>query len=409
MHSAVAVGTAGDVHISYHDAAITALRYARRDQSGWTIQVVDASNIAGQYTSIVLDSFGLPHIGYAGNIWRYAYYDGATWNIDTIVGYARRYSSLALDKSGNPHLSSSGYYYADLFYAFHNGISWQIDVLIEDYFAEYSSIAVDDNNYPHIAYLGELGLMYTRYDGTSWQTESATGQFTYVKYPSLRLDEAWRPCIGYYDHTDGAVEYAAKIGSVWGFATVDDKSQGIESTSLSLDPEGHPHICYHGDGHLKHAHYDGAAWHIETVDDDGLVGSYCSMAMDSEGFPHISYYDETNSDLKYAYMTLPIDMELSGDVVAGELVLTWSQIIGSAEYWVYGSADTPYFIPGFAPDYANRVDQLGPNVFTWSSPNGIGSMETNWTYLVIAVDDVEQELARSNRIGEHDEVMDLPW
>jgi hypothetical protein len=39
---------------------------------------------------------------------------------------------------------------------------------------------------------------------------------------------------------------------------------------------------------------------------------------------------------------------------------------------------------------------------TWSSPNGIGDPANNWTYLVMAVDETEAELARSNRAGEHD-------
>jgi hypothetical protein len=39
---------------------------------------------------------------------------------------------------------------------------------------------------------------------------------------------------------------------------------------------------------------------------------------------------------------------------------------------------------------------------TSSSPNGIGYPGSDWTYLVMAVDATEQELARSNRVGEDD-------
>lgn len=47
----------------------------------------------------------------------------------------------------------------------------------------------------------------------------------------------------------------------------------------------------------------GASWGTPvTVDSAGLVGRYTSLLVVSEN-PAISYWDETNSDLKYAYYT----------------------------------------------------------------------------------------------------------
>ena len=45
---------------------------------------------------------------------------------------------------------------------------------------------------------------------------------------------------------------------------------------------------------------------------------------------------------------------------------------------------------------------LSPLFQTWSSAIGIGDPNANWTYLVLAVDNAEQELRRSNRVGEQD-------
>jgi hypothetical protein len=45
---------------------------------------------------------------------------------------------------------------------------------------------------------------------------------------------------------------------------------------------------------------------------------------------------------------------------------------------------------------------LTPDVTSWSSRSGVGDPDENWTYLVIAVDATDQEIARSDRIGEHD-------
>jgi hypothetical protein len=51
---------------------------------------------------------------------------------------------------------------------------------------------------------------------------------------------------------------------------------------------------------------------------------------------------------------------------------------------------------------------LPPETTTWSSSNGINDVDNNWSYLVIAVDDFEEELARSNTVGEHDFDTDIP-
>ena len=83
-------------------------------------------------------------------------------------------------------------------------------------------------------------------------------------------------------------------------------------------------------------------------------------------------------------------------------MLTWTPFPGTSGYWVYGVANDAYFAPGFSPVYQHRLAVLSPLFQTWSSPNGVGDPTANWTYLVLAVDAGEQELCRSNRVGEHD-------
>ncbi len=95
-------------------------------------------------------------------------------------------------------------------------------------------------------------------------------------------------------------------------------------------------------------------------------------------------------------------MLLSGELAGGELLLTWSPKGGTFSYWVYGAANRAYFSPGVAPGYQHRLAMLSPLFRTWSSPNGVGNPDSNWTYMVLAVDASEQEMCRSNRVGEHD-------
>ncbi len=93
---------------------------------------------------------------------------------------------------------------------------------------------------------------------------------------------------------------------------------------------------------------------------------------------------------------------LTGDVVAGELVLQWTGCLGAAAYWVYGADNDAYFAAGGAPGYQHRLAVLSPLVRTWSSPAGIGDEDHNWTYMVLAVDQREHEIDQSNRFGEFD-------
>jgi len=101
-------------------------------------------------------------------------------------------------------------------------------------------------------------------------------------------------------------------------------------------------------------------------------------------------------------------MYLSSSLTGGALELQWSTWSPASEYWICGASNEVYFEPGFPPFYQHRLDVLLPWTTTWSSTNGIGDPDHNWTYLVIAVDDLENELVRSNYCGEWDSEGDIP-
>jgi hypothetical protein len=95
-------------------------------------------------------------------------------------------------------------------------------------------------------------------------------------------------------------------------------------------------------------------------------------------------------------------LSLTGSASGGALALEWDFVPGSAAYWVYGAADEVYFRPGLTAPYAYRLAVLSPLTFTWSSPQGVGDPDHNWTYQLVAASASGEALCLSNRFGEHD-------
>jgi hypothetical protein len=93
---------------------------------------------------------------------------------------------------------------------------------------------------------------------------------------------------------------------------------------------------------------------------------------------------------------------LWGTVAGGQLALSWTPIVPAAAYWVYGAGNEAHFLPDLTAPYQHRLAILSPGWSSWSIGNCIGDPNSNWTYLLVAVDNAGQELERSNRIAEFD-------
>ena len=101
-------------HISYFDEVNGDLKYATKAGGVWSSQVVDATGTSGDKgTSLVLDSNNYPIISYLNGAYNLAIarWIGSGWSFQTIDPglYAGEWSSMVLDSSGNPHIS----YYDD--------------------------------------------------------------------------------------------------------------------------------------------------------------------------------------------------------------------------------------------------------------------------------------------------------
>jgi len=278
-----------------------------------------------------------------------------------------------------------------------------------------ASLSLDSQGYPHISCKRspDSDLNYVYKDQLGWHDETVDSLGGVGYYTSLALDAQDRPHISYLDWSNNDLKYAHKDESGWHLEVADDGGSGAGwYCSLSLDSAGHPHISYVAvaDSDLRYAYKDEEGWQIETIFPYWCGGdNHCiTLALDASERPHIVYRNEALTDLMYVYKPGPPHLDLSGEVQASTLILTWNPVPGVSEYWVYGDDGQPFFIPAMGPSFEYRLDVLEPTVTTWSSNNGIGDPAANWTYLVLAVDEIPQEITRSNRVGEVDYLSDVP-
>jgi hypothetical protein len=436
---------------------VSDLKYAYEDALDWHIETVDSLGSVGEYTSLALDASGYPHISYYDSTsedLKYAYEDAVGWHIETVdsLGSVGEYTSLALDGSGHPHISYYDATSEDLKYACEDALGWHIQTVDSlGSVGQYTSLALDASGFPHISYYdatnGDLKYVYRDASGWSGVVVDAAGDVGLNTSLSLGVTGVH---VSYYDATNQYLKYAHQDASGWQTETVDE---GVGPTSLALDASGYPHISYDKGGEVWYAwktavglwqcewavlmastSFYGGSLALDTTGEPHIVcgrtgyprfpdtidytcrdesgwlapssldavvmyGGNRMLAIDAMGFPCVAYY--VSYDLKYASGRLD-DITLSGQLVGDQLVLSWMPVLNADAFWIYGTDNQPYFDPGFAPDYLHRLVVLSPDITTWCSTDGVGDPDHNWTYSVLAVDATEQELCRSNRIGEHD-------
>jgi len=278
-------------------------------QSDWTwhVETVDATGNVGQYTSLVVDANGSPHISYYGSSdLKYAEYDGTSWIVQALdaAGDTGLFTSIAHYGAGNIGIS---YYdstngdlkYTDLF----GGIT--VDSTGDT--GQWTSLAFDGQGLPHISYYdaGAGNLRYAYYGVGGWHTQTVDSTGDVGRYTSLALRATNRPCISYFDVTNGSLKYAEfdPVDWSWVIQVVEAGLDQGQYTSLALDAGGRPHITYAsvGGANLKYAYYDGVSWYYDLID----VGTYGhnSLALDAAGRPHVSYWSPAG--LRYATYAAP--------------------------------------------------------------------------------------------------------
>jgi PKD repeat protein len=242
-----------------NDMSSWSLEYAAYDGSGWTFQTVDSLTIGSGSVSLALDAVaGTPHVSYyeeSNKALKYAVWNGTAWENETVDDNGfwpeGRYTSLALNASGYPRISYFGGANDNLKYAAWDGSDWAIETVDDEAdVGHFTSLALDADGHPHISYrdFGGSYLKYVAWDGSAWTIPEIVGSTSqYVSgSTSLALNASGSPRIAY--GANSALRYAAWDGSTWTTETVDSDDAFslwlMVGPSLALDAAGYPHIGY---------------------------------------------------------------------------------------------------------------------------------------------------------------------
>ncbi|MCX8028758.1 MAG: hypothetical protein N2712_02060 [Brevinematales bacterium] len=308
-----------NIHIAYYNITSKNLYYGflKKGSKNWVLEIVDKEVDTGKYPSIFVDRFNRIHISYTyiNERWddedlRYAIKESKNWRISTLDQQDKsgRYTSIVVDSRGIPHISYYNYTVGSLRYITYNIQMNRWEVSVPDSYENVgsdTSIGIFDDTI-HIVYLdnGNGDLRYCRkgiYEtDAGWRFETVDSEGKVGYYASMKVDNQGNLHVAYYDSTTKALKYAIRSKGKWTTYLVDAKDDPGRFTSIFVDNEGKPHISYfvQSKREIRYAYYDGEKWNIQVVS-SGKAGGYSSiLVLDNK--PLIFFYDAQSNNLKLA-------------------------------------------------------------------------------------------------------------
>ena len=416
QYSSLVVEDDGTAHVAYEGYDYKT-QYAYRDPvyGEWFPEIVEIGDEIAWHTELAFDPSARQHLTYydmMNQYLRYAFHDGSLWHTEIADTAVQANGTIAVDDSSVPHVC---YVERDTYflrYGYRSESVWTFETMPGITYSR-PSMVLDSNGKAHVCFVNSSSeLKYAKRDVSGWFVETVDGSGSAANFdqPSIDLDSAGYPHIGYYLTIGRDLRYAYRDGSGWHFEDVDTLGIVGNNPSLKIDVAGYPHISYRdmGNEDLRYAFKNETGWHLSLVDSAGYVGENSSLFLFHKEFPHISYFDISNWDLRYAFLPAPPEINLHiFNLGNGNLELVWNPI-DAFEYWIYGAPENPYFEPGFGPGYFHRIDVVPQSTTNWMGALGVGDETENWSFMVIGVEIDESEITRSNRVGEEDYLGDIP-
>lgn len=328
MYCSMGVSDRGTIYFAYQAEVgpDRFLRLAQRSTSGNTI-VSDLDNGGGIYTPGYHASLALfgdeVHVCYFDQTnfdLLYKFFDGVQWQDPVIVdesGEVGEYSSIDVDSKGVPHIayydsSNSALKMAELI-----GTDWALSVIdtIPRYAGRFCSLAIGPDDMVSISYLDEGYYDLCLASEDIWMNEDVHSGRLKGVYSSLVLDDDGNAYVAYNDLQNKDLWFASNSGGTWTTELVDSEGDVGALFSMDIDRERNAHISYldrvnapsndlTSAGYLKYATNAGGSW--STSDILQITTNYqqaSSLKVDSQGNAHIFFYNAVEGEKGLWYVT----------------------------------------------------------------------------------------------------------
>lgn len=297
----------GGAVIAYYDRWNADLKLARAGDSGWQLEVVDAAGDVGRSASLVVDATGGVQVAYldaTAAAVKVATLDSAGWR-SSLVDRARTTGqrvSLAAAQDGALHVA----YFDELDqirHAWLEGKVWRLSPPVAHATSRDLSLAVGAAGQPALLYAADYGaLVYAELDGASWAT-TVVDEERHVDSVSLVFDAAGSPVFAAasprrtdeYDPTalvaDAFVWHGGRAEGTWWLDAVE---AGGRAPDVTLDSTGSAHVAlFRGEEALEVAASGPlGGWSTEVVDFEEPLSGPVFLAIDGASQPHLAYSDD---------------------------------------------------------------------------------------------------------------------
>ena len=318
----IAVDYRNRPHIAYYSNGCLRYQFSGSDQNWINTPKVDCDNTPlplVEENMMLFDDLGwVEHepIALSNN------QENGISSLAELTSGAGKYTSIAIDSDGRPHISYAKFYrrsdrnYHKLKYAYFDGAKWNIEMVYENKNmlrslneGLFTSIAIDSRDRPHIAFLDDdhdkLRYSFSPRAG-SWtfsypippdDSRNVGGWTSLILRPGEPQD---KPFIAFYDKTNGALmmaegAYDTRIQNyTWKTYQIDNNGDVGLSASLAIKDGKDFGVSYFDEtsDSIRFASGNSKNWNIETVSPSSTrTGRYSSLVFDFNQKPHIVYFD----------------------------------------------------------------------------------------------------------------------
>ncbi len=366
---AIAVPSAGRVHVSYQHASARAARYATNVyDTPWLIENIATSNAAqiGGNSAVAIDAGGNTHVTYYDphqHAYHYQTNASGQWQEQTIHGSVGAFIALAVD-GGDAGSIASVHIVAmdesmDLWHFTNASGNWERASFADDNTGQHVALAVDGNGAVHVAYVAYDGLIHRKYTSGAWQAPSEVGDEAEPFQPiAMSIDTEGVVHLAYvvYDDVDDDFDlrYASNPAGTWHAEKVADFAYG---TNLALDvaaDQDDPRVTSFNldTGELVVSGKTSGSWQpVAGGNYNAPTAASCAaVTTDPDGYTHLVYIDIDDTTRNLQYVT---NYDYADRPHGSDVRVTMER--SPAEVWIGRTVTYTVTAENLGPDNAPRV------------------------------------------------------